>query len=107
MDFIEFSATATEAPMNPPPPKPSQVIDMSELPHNHNRKTLNVVSTGLRLSHNREKLLSSFSMLPGDLAGEIKRQRDDLDRFLQTQVFYSTYLVFFFNVCIFFFGSTC
>ncbi|VVB12704.1 unnamed protein product [Arabis nemorensis] len=67
VDFIEFSA----APMNPPPQKPPQVIST-------------VVSTHEQ-SQNREKLLSTFYMLPGDLAGEIKRQRDDLDRLLQTQ----------------------
>lgn len=75
--------------MNPPPPRPPQVIDMRELLQNHNRKTLNVVSTGLRLTHeqsqNQEQLLSPSSMLPGDLAGESKRQRDELDSFIQTQ----------------------
>ncbi|CAN6913431.1 unnamed protein product [Brassica oleracea] len=85
--FIQFSSVA--APMNPPPPKPPQVIDMSELLRSHNQKTLNVVSPGLRLPHeqsqNQEQLLSPSSMLPGDLAGESKRQRDELDSFIQTQ----------------------
>lgn len=85
----EVSSVAA-APMNLPPPKPSQVIHLSELLQNHNRKAPNVVSTGLRLSHeqsqNREQLLSSFSLLPVDLAGNIKRQRYELDRFIQTQV---------------------
>ncbi|KAL1200631.1 E3 ubiquitin-protein ligase BOI [Cardamine amara subsp. amara] len=85
----EVSSVAAAAPMNPPPPKPAQVIDLSELLQNHNREASNVVSTGLRLSHeqsqNQEQLLSSLSLLPGDLAGKIKRQRYELDRFIQTQ----------------------
>ncbi|CAN7013377.1 hypothetical protein BRARA_C04565 [Brassica rapa] len=86
--FIQFSSVAAQ--MNPPPPKPQQVIGMSELLQSHNWKTLNMVSTGLlRSSHeqsqNGEQLLSSSSMLPGDLAGESKRQRDELDSFIQTQ----------------------
>ncbi|KAJ0232941.1 hypothetical protein HA466_0286180 [Hirschfeldia incana] len=75
--------------MNPPRPKPPQVIALSDLFQNHNRKTLNMVSAGLRLSHeqsqNQEQLLSSSSMLPGDLSGDFKRQRDELDSFIQTQ----------------------
>lgn len=69
----------TAAPMNPPPQTPPQVIGR--------RQNSNVVSTGLRLSHgqssNRE---SSFPMMTGDLAGEFKRQSDELDRVLQIQV---------------------
>ncbi|KAL0738106.1 hypothetical protein Bca4012_014316 [Brassica carinata] len=87
VDNIQLSSVAAQ--MNPPPPKPPQVIDMSDLLQSHNRKTLNVVSTGLRLSHeqsqNQEQPLSSSSMLPGDLAGGSKRQRDELDRFIQMQ----------------------
>lgn len=86
---IQLSSAA--APMNPPPSKPPQVIALSALLQNRNGKTLNVVSTGLRLSHeqsqSQEQLLSSSSMRPGDLAGQSKRQRDELDSFIQTQVF--------------------
>lgn len=84
---IQLSSAA--APMNPPPSKPPQVIALSALLQNRNGKTLNVVSTGLRLSHeqsqSQEQLLSSSSMRPGDLAGESERQRDELDSFIQTQ----------------------
>lgn len=97
--------------MNPPPPKPTQVIDMSDLLQSNNRKTLNVVSTGLRLSHeqsqqNQEQLFSSSSMLPGDLAGGSKRQSDELDSFIQMQVFFLSKhdpncgFVFSFCVCV-------
>ncbi|KAJ4912528.1 SBP (S-ribonuclease binding protein) family protein [Raphanus sativus] len=91
VDFIQFSSPAA-APMNPPPPKPPQAIDLSELLQNHNPLKSNVVpsTTGFRSSHdhrshNQEQLLSTFSMLSGDLAGEYKRQRYELDMFLQTQ----------------------
>ncbi|CAN8267216.1 unnamed protein product [Cochlearia groenlandica] len=71
----------TAAPMNPPPSTPPQYIVRRQNP--------NVVSTGLRLSQgqsqNREQRLSSFPMITGDFAGEIKRQSDELDTFLQTQ----------------------
>ncbi|ESQ39852.1 hypothetical protein EUTSA_v10000973mg [Eutrema salsugineum] len=74
---LEFTA----APMNPPPSTPPQFIGTGRNP--------NVVSTGLRLSQgqsqNREHRLSPFPMITGDIAGEIKRQTDELDRFLQTQ----------------------
>ncbi|CAH8386796.1 unnamed protein product [Eruca vesicaria subsp. sativa] len=78
VDFIQFSSAA--APMNPPPPKPPQAI---ELLQNHNRKMPCVTPSGLRLSHelsqdHQEQLLSTFS-------GEYKRQKNDLDMFLQTQ----------------------
>lgn len=92
VDFIQFSSPAA-APMNPPPPKPQQAIDLSELLQNHNRLKFNVVpTTCLRSSqdhrsHNQEQLLSTFSMLSGDLGGEYKRQIYELDMFLQTQVF--------------------
>ncbi|CAH8311890.1 unnamed protein product [Eruca vesicaria subsp. sativa] len=71
------------SPMNPPPSTPPQFISR--------RQTPNVVSTGLRLSQgqsqNREQPSSSSSspMITGDIAGEIKRQSDELDMFLQTQ----------------------
>ncbi|XP_019087888.1 PREDICTED: E3 ubiquitin-protein ligase BOI-like [Camelina sativa] len=82
----EVYSSAVAAPMNPPPSKPPQVIDLSEL----FQTAPNVVSTGLRLSHehsqnHQDQFLSSFSMLPGELAGEMKRQRYELDRFIQTQ----------------------
>ncbi|CAG7873080.1 unnamed protein product [Brassica rapa] len=72
------------SPMNPPPSTPPQFISR--------RQTPNVVSTGLRLSQgqsqNREQPSSSspsFPMINEDIAGEIKRQYDELDIFLQTQ----------------------
>ncbi|KAL0889350.1 hypothetical protein Bca101_013333 [Brassica carinata] len=70
------------SPMNPPPSTPPQFISR--------RQTPNVVSTGLRLSQgqsqNREQRPpSTFPMLNEDIAGEIKRQSDELDIFLQTQ----------------------
>ncbi|CAN7026860.1 hypothetical protein IGI04_025099 [Brassica rapa subsp. trilocularis] len=72
------------SPMNPPPSTPPQFIS--------HRQTPNVVSTGLRLSQgqsqNREQpssSSSSFPMINEDIAGEIKRQSDELDIFLQTQ----------------------
>jgi len=75
----------SSALMNPPPPKPSQVIDITELL----QKTPNVVSTGLRLFHDQSQNQQQFfSSLPGDVTGKIKRQRDELDRFIQTQVSY-------------------
>ncbi|KAJ0236805.1 SBP protein [Hirschfeldia incana] len=71
--------------MNPPP----QAIDLNELLQNHNQLKSTVAPTGLRLSHehsqNQEQLLSTFSMLSGDLSGEYIRQRYELDMFLQTQ----------------------
>lgn len=80
------------SPMNPPPSTPPQFISR--------RQTPNVVSTGLRLSQgqsqNREQRSpssSSFPMTNEDIAGEIKRQSDELDIFLQTQV-----TVFFLNL---------
>ncbi|KAG7542471.1 Zinc finger RING-type [Arabidopsis thaliana x Arabidopsis arenosa] len=77
-----YSSVTTMAPMNPPPPKPSQVIDLTELM----QKTPNVVSTGLRLSHDQSQNQQHFySSLSGDVTGKIKRQRDELDRFIQTQ----------------------
>ncbi|XP_010449576.1 PREDICTED: BOI-related E3 ubiquitin-protein ligase 1-like [Camelina sativa] len=83
---VYSSAVAVAAPMNPPPSKPPEVIDLSEL----FQTAPNVVSTGLRLSHeqsqnHQDQFLSSFSMLPGELAGEMKRQRYELDSFIQTQ----------------------
>uniref|UniRef100_M4E861 RING-type domain-containing protein n=1 Tax=Brassica campestris TaxID=3711 RepID=M4E861_BRACM len=72
------------SPMNPPPSTPPQFISR--------RQTPNVVPTGLRLSQgqsqNREQpssSSSSFPMINEDIAGEIKRQSDELDIFLQTQ----------------------
>ncbi|KAF8117161.1 hypothetical protein N665_0012s0165 [Sinapis alba] len=69
----------TASPMNPPPSTPPQFISR--------RQTPNVVSTGLRLSQgqwqNREHPLTTFPMI--DIAGEIKRQTDELDMLLQTQ----------------------
>ena len=80
------------SPMNPPPSTPPQFISR--------RQTPNVVSTGLRLSQgqsqNREQPSSSspsFPMINEDIAGEIKRQSDELDIFLQTQV--TVFLIFF------------
>ncbi|XP_048618550.1 BOI-related E3 ubiquitin-protein ligase 1 isoform X2 [Brassica napus] len=72
------------SPMNPPPSTPPQFISR--------RQTPNIVSTGLRLSQgqsqNREQppSSSSFPMINEDIAGEIKRQSDELDMFLQTQL---------------------
>ncbi|XP_013698336.2 E3 ubiquitin-protein ligase BOI-like isoform X2 [Brassica napus] len=72
------------SPMNPPPSTPPQFISR--------RQTPNVVSTGLRLSQgqsqNREQpsSSSSFPTINEDIAGEIKRQSDELDIFLQTQL---------------------
>ncbi|EFH41406.1 ATP binding protein [Arabidopsis lyrata subsp. lyrata] len=70
----------TAAPMNPPPQTPPQVIGRRQAP--------NVVSTGLRLSReqsqNQEQPFLSFPMT-GDVAGEIKSQTDELNRFLQIQ----------------------
>ena len=72
----------TVAPMNPPPCTPPQFIS--------SRQTLNVVSTGLRLSQGQsqsiEQRSSSSPMIDGNFAGEINGQADELDRFLQTQV---------------------
>ncbi|KAF8108449.1 hypothetical protein N665_0109s0069 [Sinapis alba] len=70
------------SPMNPPPSTPPQFISR--------RQTPNVVSTGLRLSQgqsqNREQRSPpSFPIINEDIAGEIKRQSDELDIFLQTQ----------------------
>ncbi|EOA15574.1 hypothetical protein CARUB_v10005312mg [Capsella rubella] len=85
---VYSSSVVVAAPMYPPPSKPPQVIDLSEL----FQTPPNVVSTGLRLSHeqsqnhHQEQFLPSFSMLPGgELAGEMKRQKNELDRFIQTQ----------------------
>ncbi|CAA0408125.1 unnamed protein product [Arabidopsis thaliana] len=70
----------TAAPMNPPPQTPPQVIGRRQNP--------NVVSTGLRLSReqsqNQEQRFLSFP-ITGDVAGEIKSQTDELNRFLQIQ----------------------
>ncbi|CAN6802484.1 unnamed protein product [Brassica oleracea] len=74
----------TASPMNPTPSTPPQFIG-------RRGQTANVVSTGLRLSQgqsqNREQppSSSSFPMINEDIAGEIKRQSDELDIFLQTQ----------------------
>lgn len=81
------------SPMNPPP----QFISR--------RQTPNIVSTGLRLSQgqsqNREQppSSSSFPMINEDIAGEIKRQSDELDMFLQTQVsvFFNLVMIFEFS----------
>jgi hypothetical protein len=77
----------TAAPMNPPPQTPPQVIGRRQNP--------NVVSTGLRLSReqsqNQEQRFLSFP-ITGDVAGEIKSQTDELNRFLQIQV---TIFIFF------------
>ncbi|CAE6214833.1 unnamed protein product [Arabidopsis arenosa] len=71
----------TVAPTNPPPQTPPQVIGRRQVP--------NVVSTGLRLSReqsqNQEQRFSTFPMITGELAGEIKNQTDELNRFLQIQ----------------------
>lgn len=68
--------------MNPPPQTPPQFIGRRQAP--------NVVSTGLRLSReqsqNQEQRFSTFPMITGELAGEIKNQTDELNRFLQIQV---------------------
>ncbi|EOA13891.1 hypothetical protein CARUB_v10027000mg [Capsella rubella] len=69
--------------MNPPPQTPPQVMGRR---HNPNVG----VSTGLRLSRehssqNQEQRFSSFPMVTGDFAGEIKSQTDELNRFLQIQ----------------------
>ncbi|XP_010538488.1 PREDICTED: E3 ubiquitin-protein ligase BOI-like isoform X2 [Tarenaya hassleriana] len=86
---------AAVAPMNPPPPP---VIDTTQMQNSRRRHPPpNVISTGLRLypgdrheqlpqqCSNREQLFTSFPAFSGDLAGEIKRQSDELDRFLQSQ----------------------
>ncbi|KAJ0242647.1 SBP protein [Hirschfeldia incana] len=71
----------TASPMNPPPSTSPQFISR--------RQSLNVVSTGLRLSQgqwqNREHRFTIFPMITRDIAGEIKRQTDELDILLQTQ----------------------
>ncbi|KAJ0240608.1 SBP protein [Hirschfeldia incana] len=71
------------SPMNPPPSTPPQFISRQQTP--------NVVSTGLRLSQGQSQSReqrspsSSFPMINEDIAGEIKRQSDELNIFLQTQ----------------------
>ncbi|XP_010529996.1 PREDICTED: BOI-related E3 ubiquitin-protein ligase 1 isoform X2 [Tarenaya hassleriana] len=90
-----YETQVPTTPMNPPPP---HVIDLSQLQNRHRRsQPPNVVSIGLHLSpgdrhgqlqqcsSNQEQQFSSSPVFPGDLAGEIKRQSDELERFLQTQ----------------------
>lgn len=81
-DYSVIDLETTAAPMNPPPCTPPQFIS--------SRQTLNVVSTGLRLSQGQsqsiEQRSSSSPMIDGNFAGEINGQADELDRFLQTQV---------------------
>ncbi|KAG5383558.1 hypothetical protein IGI04_035028 [Brassica rapa subsp. trilocularis] len=80
-DYSVIDLETTAAPMNPPPCTPPQFISR--------RQTPNVVSTGLRLSQGQsqsiEQRSSSSPMIDGNFAGEINRQADELDRFLQTQ----------------------
>ncbi|CAN7028280.1 unnamed protein product [Brassica oleracea var. botrytis] len=80
-DYSVIDLETTAAPMNPPPCTPPQFIS--------SRQTLNVVSTGLRLSQGQsqsiEQRSSSSPMIDGNFAGEINGQADELDRFLQTQ----------------------
>uniref|UniRef100_A0A0D3AUU2 RING-type domain-containing protein n=1 Tax=Brassica oleracea var. oleracea TaxID=109376 RepID=A0A0D3AUU2_BRAOL len=77
---IDLDITASL--MNPTPSTPPQFIG-------RRGQTANVVSTGLRLSQvqcqNREHRLTTFPMITRDIAGEIKRQTDELDILLQTQ----------------------
>ncbi|GMJ15088.1 hypothetical protein like AT1G32740 [Hibiscus trionum] len=84
-------AAVTMAPMNSfsLQTQPTQLIGVSQLHHP------NVVSTGLRLSsgdrqqklQQNQNLVSDSSAFMGsdDLATQIKRQRDELDHFLQAQ----------------------
>lgn len=82
-DYSVIDLETTAAPMNPPPCTPPQFISRRQT---HNA----VVSTGLRLSQGQSQSLeqrsSSSPMIDGNFAGEINRQADELDRFLQTQV---------------------
>jgi hypothetical protein len=111
-------ATATgvssSAPINPIyslQSQASQLIDLSQL-HNHHHHPPNVVSTGLRLSfgdqQQRQQLQqqqqqqqqqhvcqssSAFlSLIAEDFASQIKHQRDEIEQFLQAQVFISPLL---------------
>ncbi|KAJ4878075.1 SBP (S-ribonuclease binding protein) family protein [Raphanus sativus] len=81
-DYSVIDLETTAAPMNPPPCTPPQFISRRQT---HNA----VVSTGLRLSQGQSQSLeqrsSSSPMIDGNFAGEINRQADELDRFLQTQ----------------------
>ena len=77
-----------------------QIIDLSQL-HNHHHPS-NVVSTGLRLSSGDQGLnphhhppprnddnlvsLSSSVFISNDFSSQIKGQRDEIDQFLQAQV---------------------
>ncbi|KAF8092991.1 hypothetical protein N665_0395s0053 [Sinapis alba] len=75
----------TAAPMNPPPYTPPYTPPQ----YITSRQTPNVVSTGLRLSQGQSQSLeqrsSSSPVIDGNFAGEINRQADELDIFLQTQ----------------------
>ncbi|GLT49086.1 hypothetical protein SLA2020_226680 [Shorea laevis] len=79
--------------------QPTQLIDLSQL-HNQQHQQLhqpNVVSTGLRLSFGEQQppqqqqqspvshSSALLSLLSEDFAGQIKRQREELDQFLQAQ----------------------
>jgi hypothetical protein len=109
----------------------SQLIDLSQL-HNHHHHPPNVVSTGLRLSfgdqQQRQQLQqqqhqqqqqqqqqqqlqqqhvcqssSAFlSLIAEDFASQIKHQRDEIEQFLQAQVFISPLLKLVSNSFFFF-----
>ncbi|KAE8662655.1 hypothetical protein F3Y22_tig00113156pilonHSYRG00005 [Hibiscus syriacus] len=73
-------AAITATPMNSYSLQ-TQLIDVSQLPQP------NVVSTGLRLSFDdrQQKLQKIVPMASDELVTQIKRQRDELDYFLQSQ----------------------
>ncbi|KAK4787560.1 hypothetical protein SAY86_011393 [Trapa natans] len=78
-----------------PQPQPLQFIELSQLHQNPNQNS--VVSTGLQLSFNDQRLhhqqglacefINSVSSFPssGDFASHIKQQRDEIDQFLVVQ----------------------
>lgn len=96
-----------------------QLIDLSQLHNNPHPSQPNVVSTGLRLSfgdqqqiqqnhqyqhqqqqqQQQQSFVSQSSpflyLLPEDFAPQIKRQRDEIDQFLQAQV--PIFLLFFWD----------
>jgi E3 ubiquitin-protein ligase BOI-like protein len=120
---------SSSAPINPIfslQSQASQLIDLSQL-HNHHHHHPNVVSTGLRLSfgdqqQQRQQLQHQhqqqqqqqhvcqssspfLSLIAEDFASQIKQQRDEIEQFLQAQVFISSLLKWVSdNFFIFFFG---
>ncbi|GLU05482.1 hypothetical protein SLE2022_225830 [Rubroshorea leprosula] len=77
--------------------QPTQLIDLSQLHNQQQQHQPNVVSTGLRLSFGEQQppqqqqqspvshSSALLSLLSEDFAGQIKRQREELDQFLQAQ----------------------